>query len=768
MILAIFSGLMLALFCVPFGNLIKKKLSNVLFLIPLASFIYYALQVPTILNGQPQSVRYEWVPTFGINLDFYIDGLSLLFSLLITGIGTLIFLYASNYLKGNQYLSRFYGYLGLFMTAMLGLVSSNNIILLFVFWELTSISSFFLIGYNNEDEAAQKSAMTALTITGGGGLLLLGGVILMSNIAETYSIKSMLFNANELKSHAWYGFIVLSIFAGAFTKSAQFPFHFWLPNAMKAPTPVSAYLHSATMVKAGIYLLARFTPILGGTHLWNYTLLIIGGITMLYAAFHSLFRVDMKGILAYSTISALGILVFLLGIGTKDAYIAATVFILVHALYKAALFLITGVVDHETGTRDIRALSGLRKVLLPLAIAGALAALSSVGLPLFYGFIGKDLIYEATTHSLSLNSTFLTVAAVLTNIFIGYAGLLVGIKPFVGSISEEHTQLHLPSWKLWFPPLILALLSLILGLFPASTSILMSQISSAIAGKHIDVELKIWHGVNLVFILSMITLAGAAFIYFTRRVTNRELIILSTFDKLSPSQIVGKITDGLMVFAKKFTNTMHSGYLRNYMLTVILFMVALFTYKLFIGSRLHINWNNLSAISFYEVTVAVLMIGAIILSAITKSRLTALLALSVVGYAICILYVMYGAPDLAMTQFAIDTLTVVLFVLVLFKLPPFLNFTNAKIKLRDGLISAAFGVIIGYIALIVLNESVDKTVSPYYAKNVYKLAKGKNVVNVILVDFRGFDTMFEIVVLAMASIGVYSLLKVKVKKSERE
>lgn len=768
MILAIFSGLILALFCVPFGDLIKKKLSNLLFIIPLSSFIYYLFQVPAILKGQSLSLRYEWVPTFGINLDLYLDGLSLLFCLLITGIGTLIFLYASNYLKGNQYLSRFYAYLGLFMTAMLGLVSANNIILLFVFWELTSISSFFLIGYDNENEAAQKSALTALTITGGGGLLLLGGVILMSNITETYSIKSMVFNATELKNHAWYSFILLSVFAGAFTKSAQFPFHFWLPNAMKAPTPVSAYLHSATMVKAGIYLLARFTPILGETVLWNYTLMIIGGGTMLYAAFHSLFRVDMKGVLAYSTISALGILVFLLGLGTEASYIAAAVFILVHALYKASLFLTTGVVDHETGSRDIRALSGLRKVFLPLSVAGALAALSSAGFPLFYGFIGKDLIYESTTHSLTINSTILTIAAVLTNIFIGYAGLLVGVKPFVGKIGEEHAQLRLPSWKLWMPPLLLAVLSLLLGIFPGSTSLFMSEVSSAISGKEIATELKIWHGFNLVFMLSIVTLAGAAFIYITRRITNRELIILSTFDRLSPSSLMDKFTDGLLAFAKKFTNTMHSGYLRNYMLTIILFIVGLFSYKLLTSSRMTIDWNSMSLVSFYEITVAVLMIGAIIMSAVTKSRLTALVSLSVVGYAICILYVMYGAPDLAMTQFAIDTLTVVLFVLVLFKLPPFLNFTNTKIKLRDGMISAAFGAIIGIIALIVLNESVDKTVSPYYAENVYKLAKGKNVVNVILVDFRGMDTLFEIVVLAMASIGVYSLLKVKVKKSERE
>ncbi len=768
MILAVFSGLLLALFCVPMGNLVKKKLSDYLFLIPLAGFIYYASQIPTILKGQAVSFRYEWVPTFGINLDFYLDGLSLLFCLLITGIGTLVFIYASNYLKGNPYISRFFGYLGLFVTAMLGLVSSNNIILLFVFWELTSISSFFLIGFDNENEDAQKSALTALTITGGGGLLLLGGVILMSNITETYSIKAMALNGAQIREHAWYGFIVLSIFAGAFTKSAQFPFHYWLPNAMKAPTPVSAYLHSATMVKAGIYLLARFSPILGGTTAWQTTLLVVGACTMLYSAFHSIFRVDMKGILAYSTIAALGILVFLLGIGTKEAFIAAAVFILVHALYKAALFLVTGVVDHETGTRDIRALSGLRHVLMPVAIAGIIAAMSNAGVPLFYGFIGKDLIYEATTHEGGWSGILLSAAAVVTNIFIGYAGLLVGIKPFLGKIKDDHSGLHLPSWRLWIPPLILALLSLAFGIMPQLTSNFMSRVSTAMIGRHPEVHLKLWHGVNTVFILSMLTLAGAAILYFVRRITNRELITLSSFNKLAPSAIIDRWTIGLMRVARTYTDTMHNGYLRSYTMTIVMFMVIILSYKLFNGAPIEIHWDKLSPISFYEVLVAVLMIGAIILSALTSSRLTAIVALSVVGYAICILYVMYGAPDLAMTQFAIDTLTVVLFVLVLFKLPPFLNFTNNRIKIRDSLVSLAFGTIVGLISIMVLNEPVDKTVTPYYAENVYKLAKGKNVVNVILVDFRGYDTMFEIVVLAMASIGVYSLLKLKVKKSERE
>src|SRR5690606_30185113 len=305
-------------------------------------------------------------PAMGIDLSFRLDGLSLMFVLLITGIGTLVFLYAAPYLKGHRYLDRFYAYLCMFMAAMLGLVLSDNVLLLFVFWELTSISSFFLIGFNNDNEASRKSSLLALGITGGGGFLLMCGLILMGNLSGTYSVHEMLNSSEFLKNHELYGLILILVFAGAFTKSAQFPFHFWLPGAMKAPTPVSAYLHSATMVKAGVYLLARLFPGRGGSDYWTWPLVLVGGVTMLYSAVRSVFRTDLKGILAYSTIAGLGILVFLIGIGTTASMLAASVFILVHAIYKAGLFLIAGVIDHETGTRDVTRLSGLRKVLLPL------------------------------------------------------------------------------------------------------------------------------------------------------------------------------------------------------------------------------------------------------------------------------------------------------------------------------------------------------------------------------------------------------------------
>src|SRR5690606_27234847 len=399
MLLTVLSGLIFSCLIVPFGKILKTKWSIILPIVPFLLFAFFAAQIPLVSSGNSLYQHIDWVSSLGINFDFKLDGLSLLFSLLITGIGTAIFVYALSYLKGHRYFDRFFGYLLLFMSAMLGVVLSDNILLLFIFWELTSISSFFLIGFNNDNADSRKSAITALTITGLGGFFLLAALILLGNISGTFIISELVQSKEVILNHPLYPLLILFIFIGAFTKSAQFPFHFWLPGAMKAPTPVSAYLHSATMVKAGIYLLARFTPILGDSELWHYSLMIVGGITMLYASIHSLFRIDLKSILAYSTIAALGILTFLIGVGTQEAMVAVAVFILAHALYKAVLFLVTGIIDHETGTRDITVLRGLGRVLLPVTIASIIAAASSAGLPFVtFGFIGKDLIYEATLH----------------------------------------------------------------------------------------------------------------------------------------------------------------------------------------------------------------------------------------------------------------------------------------------------------------------------------------------------------------------------------
>lgn len=769
MFIAVLLGFIVAIICSIFGKWVKSNWSILLSVLPLGLFLYFIQFIPAISAGETIQETRPWVSSMGLYLDFYLDGLSLLFSLMITGIGTLIFIYASNYLKGHPLLDRFYGYLSLFMAAMLGLVLSNNALLLFIFWELTSISSFFLIGFNNNDPKSRKSALIALGITGGGGFFLMGGFVLLGHLTGTYSLQEML-NSNEfIKAHALYPVLFFMILLGAITKSAQFPFQFWLPGAMKAPTPVSAYLHSATMVKAGIFLLARIFPILGSTDLWMYSLVIIGGLTMLIGAFHSIFKTDMKSVLAYTTISALGVIVFLIGIGTKDSLYAASVFILVHALYKATLFLVTGIVDHETGTRDLTQLRGLRKVLFPVSIAAFLGALSSAGIPLTFGFIGKDLIYEATLHLSSPWSILLTAAAVITNIFLLCGGFLAGIRPFFGRLPVKFEEVHMPHITLWLPPLILAVLGILFGLFPHLIgNNLMEAVAASISNLKDFPTLKIWHGFNLVLLLSAITLLLGIFLYWITVPSEKIGKKFSSFTLFTSESIFKKLWLSFLKFSNQYSLFWHNGYLRSYLFKILLTAACLLSYKLFLIGNLNINWDLISPISLYEIAVSIVLVAAVYLTITTVSRLTAVVATSVLGYCICLLFVFYSAPDLALTQFTIDTLTVVLFVLVLFRLPPFLNFAKNTTKIRDAILAVWFGTIIAITALHVLHEPSVNDISKYYGDNAYLLAKGKNVVNVILVDFRGMDTMFEIVVLGIAAIGVYSLLKLRLKPSERE
>jgi len=769
MLFTVLSGLITSGILIPFGKFFRTKWCTVLCLVPLILFCYLLQFIPAVSDGQVVHEFYQWVPSLNINFDLRMDGLSLVFALLITGIGALIFIYAGAYLKGHQYLDRFYAFLCLFMASMLGIVLSDNILLLFIFWELTSISSFFLIGFNNDNDVSRKSALTALSITGLGGFFLLAGMILIGSIAGTYSISELLVNAARIKEHEMYPLVIGLVFMGAFTKSAQFPFHFWLPGAMKAPTPVSAYLHSATMVKAGIFLLLRFTPILGGTAEWNYTLMIFGGFTMIYAAIHALFRTDLKGILAYSTISALGMLTFLIGLGTQKALTAALTFTVVHALYKATLFLTTGIIDHETGTRELTKLSGLRKVLLPVFIAGLLAALSSAGIPLFFGFISKDLIYEATLDADQHITLYLTAAAILTNICLVAAGFMAGIKPFTGKLPQEHGKVHLPAPAMWVPPLILAVVGLALGILPElAGNHLISGALHTISTRSADVDLKIWHGFNLVLMLSLGTLATGTVLYVLNKPNSAKLALLKPFDAVSPQRFFEWLIELFLKFSEWYTNIMHNGYLRSYLLKIILFAELLLAYELFIGAPIYINYSELSAISVYEVVNVFILIAAVILTVTTSSRLTAVVGTSVIGYAICLMFVYYSAPDLAMTQFTIDTLTVVLFVFVLFNLPPFINQANNTIVIRDTVVALGFGTILSLIAIKVLQVPTDIAISKFYADYAYTLAKGKNVVNVILVDFRGIDTMFEIVVLSIAALGVYSLIKLRLTSSKKE
>lgn len=768
MLTAVISGFIFALLIPIILGRLKSISTLWVALLPLTLFIYFLSKIPEILAGNPIKTSYQWVPSLGINLDFYLDGLSLLFVLLISGVGTLVFVYTSAYLKGHHYLDRFYAYLSLFMASMLGLVLSDNIYTLFLFWELTSISSFFLIGFNNDKEDSRKSAQKALAITGFGGLFLLAAMVGLGQITDAYQISAMAPMAEAIKGHSLYGWVLFFLFIAAFTKSAQFPFHFWLPGAMKAPTPVSTYLHSATMVKAGVYLLARFTPVLGNHEWWNGTLIIVGALTMVYAAIHALFRIDLKGILAYSTISALGILVFLIGLGSPDALLAASIFILVHALYKATLFLVTGIIDHETGTRDVTQLGGLNKIMLPVGIAAMLAAISNAGIPPSFGFVGKDLIYEATLGMGDL-AWLLTCLAILTNVALLVAGFIAGIKPFLGKLPEKFENVHLPAPSMYVPPLILAGLGILFGLFPGVLEGgLIKPAVSSLTGTTPDFHLQLWHGFNLIFLLSLITIGSGTVLYFLLKPSESLLKKVTAFDRFSPQSFIMGISRGFTLAGKGWTGFFQNGYLRYYLITILGFLSLLLAYRLFIGVDLLINTDVMTEVTFYEAVVLLVMAVAILFTVFSKSRLAAVASLGVVGYSFCLIFLFYSAPDLAMTQFSIDTLTVILFVLVLYNLPKYLKLSDTRVRIRDGLLSLIFGALISILALEVMSESLSKETSEYYAENAYILGKGKNVVNVILVDFRGFDTMVEITVLAIAAIGVFGLLKLHLRSTEKE
>lgn len=769
MLVAVLSGLLISCLIIPFGKHLKSKWGILIALLPASLFVYFLMQLPKVQLGNILTSTNDWVPSMGVNLAFRLDGLSLLFALLITGIGTGIFCYAFSYLKKHNYIDRFFGYLSLFMASMLGLSLSDNIILLFVFWELTSISSFFLIGFNNNSSESRRSALISFGVTGLGGFFLLAALVWVGSVAGTYNLSDLLLLGNIYTQEPLYPLAVVFLCIGAFTKSAQFPFHFWLPGAMRAPTPVSAYLHSATMVKAGVYILARFTPIIGGTVVWQYLLIGFGGFTMIYAAYNSIIRNDLKSILAYTTISALGILVFLIGLGTQAALIAAISFIVTHALYKAALFMITGIIDLQTGTRNIRKLSGLFKKMPLVGVAAAVAALSSAGVPLFIGFISKDLIYESTLELLNNQAYYLTALAVLTNIALVAAGFMAGFTPFIGKDSFPKVTRFKMEPSFWLPPILLGLLTLIFGIFPSWLEhAFINPSTKVILSENITGDLKLWHGFNTVFILSLITVGVGTVLFFLNKPSQRKQEMVSKLEKIAPKSLFSRLFFNFRSFSQQYTNILHDGFLRNYIFKIFLFAEIVLLYVLIKDGPIYVNFEQLSAISFYEIVCVLILCGAILIVLFTKSRMTAVIATSVVGYTICLMYVFYSAPDLAMTQFSIDTLTVVLFVFVLFRLPPFLNFRNKATRARDAVLAILFGTTISLVVLKVMQTPFTPDVKEFYGAYAYILAKGKNVVNVILVDFRGMDTMFEIVVLTIAGLGVFSLLKLRLKSSEKE
>ena len=718
---------------------------------------YFAYAFKLIAVEGPITVSAPWAPSLGLSLSFRLDGLSVLFATLITGIGTLVVLYAARYLAQHPHAGRFHVTFFAFMGSMLGVVLSDNLIALFVFWELTGFTSYLLIGFEHERQAARRAALQALLVTGAGGLALLAAAILLSQAGGSVSLSTLLTNDTGIRDHAMYRPIVGLVLFAAFTKSAQFPFHFWLPNAMQAPTPVSAYLHSATMVKAGVYLIARMTPLLGGSLLWTGAIIAVGAITMVGGAFRALLETDLKRVLAYSTISALGMLMLLLGIGTRDAIVASLTYLLAHACYKGALFLVVGAVEHETGTRDVTELRGLRYRMPVTTVAAMLAAGSMAGVPLLFGFVAKEQFYESlynVEHPYMWLGVVLVVAAVGASACLGAAGLMAGVAPFIGR-PGAHVIPHEPPRSLWVGPLVLGAFGVIVGVMPALVDAPLRLAAAAVAGEMAPVSLALWHGFSVTLLLSFITLVGSLTLFMFREAIRRHAWPRALGTERLYTGALATLDD----LSNRVAPALQSASIRAYVLTIIVTVVAFVGSALAMGRALPvlIRWTPIQP---HEAAIAALIIVAAICAACAKSNTAAILALGTVGYGIALIYVLFGAPDLAMTQFAVETLTVVIFVLVFYQLKGFGDLSSRLVKVRDAVIASAAGGIIAVLVLFIGASGTTSRLAPYFIENAATLGHGRNVVNVILVDFRGFDTLGEITVLVTVAVGVRALLRI--------
>ena len=722
-------------------------------LIPALLAIYFTSTFITVSSRGPFIVSAEWAPALNLSLSFRFDGLSTLFATLITAVGTLIVVYAVRYFEHHPDAGRFNAALFAFMGSMLGLVLSDNVIALFVFWELTGFTSYLLIGFEHDRPEARRAATQALIVTGGGGLALLAAGILLLQAAGSAQLSELAGKGSLAVDPTYVGIVSLVLLA-AFTKSAQFPFHFWLPNAMQAPTPVSAYLHSATMVKAGVYLVARMTPIVGGTMLWTGTITTIGAITMTVGAGRAMIETDLKRVLAYSTISALGILMLLFAIGTPAAVTAGLAYLLAHASYKGALFLVAGAVEHETGTRDVAMLAGLRRVMPATAMAAGLAAASMAGIPLFGGFIAKEQLYD-TIRLAALPQTWvdvLTAAAVGASMCLGAAGLIAGVAPFRGRSIPTPAPRDAPV-SLWLAPFILGVAGVIMGLFPRLLSAPIALATTATTGTTSGVTLALWHGFTITLALSAVTLAGSL-VLFTYR---HRLWRLAWPDALHAEPLYTRTVMALDRLSRWIGPLLQSASLRSYVLVVALTAVGLVTTALAMDSVLPVARRSTS-IEFHEVVLAALIVAGALSAAVARTTMAAVLSLGVVGYGIAVMYALLGAPDLAMTQFAVETLTVVIFVLVFSRLRGFADLSTRFVRVRDAFVAIAAGALVTTLVLFIGASGTTSRLAAYFADAAPRLAHGYNIVNVILVDFRGFDTMGEITVLVTVAIGVRALL----------
>lgn len=737
-------------------------------LVPAALCGWLLLQSRTVAAGVLPQFTANWVPQMGVAFDLRLNGVGLLLSILVSGIGALILIYAGSYLKNSPQAAPFFAFVQLFMLAMLGIACADNLLVLFVFWELTSLTSYLLIGLDHSSAAARKAALRALLVTGTGGLALLAGILLLGAAGDSYSLAVLQERGDMVRSSPLYVPIFILVVLGAFTKSAQVPFHFWLPDAMAAPTPVSAYLHSATMVKAGVFLLAQLLPVLGGTALWHDVLALFGAITMLMGGIFALGQTDLKRLLAYSTMSVLGTLVMLLGMGTALAIQAAMVFLVVHALYKAPLFMIAGVVDKATGTRNVTQLQGLGKCLPLVAITAVGAAFSMSGIPPFVGFIGKELLYEAEMNA-SQYALIITALGFIANAINVAVALKVGVSPFQKRAQAiPQIKPAARSLSLVIGPLLLVVAGIVVGIFPQVLGDgLINAAVRDIVRTPVQVELKLWHGFSLLLAISVVTVAVGLLLY-----RHRDWVRSFTSGGLNraPLSASRDFDNGLATFiggAGILTRFIQHGNLRIYIVVILACLAALVVAAIASTGLAGLPHNG--PVRFVALGVSVLMVVGAVAAIRSRSAVMAVLAMGSVGYGVALLFAEFGAPDLALTQVLVETLTLALFALLIRQLPPLHNYSTPVRRRTDAVIAALAGLTVVAALLAVRLEPMANALRASAAMAARSLpeAFGKNVVNVILVDFRAFDTMGEICVLAIAALGVAGLLMGDGKRSVR-
>ncbi|QLK85612.1 Na+/H+ antiporter subunit A [Staphylococcus sp. 17KM0847] len=753
--------------------------------IPFVLFVYFLSYIKPTMSGHYTQQSAAWMPQIGMNFDIYVDGLGLLFSLLITGIGSLVVLYSISYLSQSEQLGNFYCYLLIFMSAMLGVVLSDNLLILYFFWELTSFSSFLLISFWRHKDKSLYGAMKSMMITVFGGLSLLGGFILLYIASGSWSIREIIAHVSSIQSSPFFILAMVFIIMGAMTKSAQFPFYIWLPDAMEAPTPVSAYLHSATMVKAGIYLIARLTPVFAISQGWIWTVTAFGLVTLFWGSLNATKQQDLKGILAFSTVSQLGMIMSMLGIGAvsyhfqgaeSQLYIAAfsaAIFHLInHATFKGALFMITGAVDHATGTRDIQKLGGLMTIMPISFTLSIITSLSMAGVPPFNGFLSKEqflesmiTVTESGIFNLNTIGLLIPIVAIVGSMFTFVYSFKFISEIFLGEYRPNRlpNQAHEASILMNISPIILATLVIAIGFFPSIVSApFVEPATKAIANvDNVQAEFHMWHGFTPAFFATL-TIYGIG------------LLLLLTFKYWVPflRAIPKNVTLNhwydqtaryTPYYATQITRTYMTGFIRNN-LVIIFFMMILLTFVTLAFVPFSWDFVKVSPIRLYEFISIITITIAATMIVFARSRLFSIIMLSAVGYSMAIFFIFFNAPDLALTQFVVETISTALFLLCFYHLPNMSRYNEStSYKLGNIIISIGVGAVVTVLGLIAYGNRHFDSISEFYKKHVYDLAEGKNMVNVILVDFRGTDTLFESAVLGIAGMGIYTLIKLRAK-----